>query len=445
MKGLARFGGVLVRLVAAAIFLCAWQMPAWAADIQQVRSPGGISAWLVEERGLPIIAIRFAFEGGSAQEVAGKEGTSGLLAAMLDQGAGSLSATVYQKQMERLAARISFDSDRDAFFGNFESLTTNLAKSVELLKLAVTAPALEAATLERIRAQFLARASLEAGDANKVANAQWMAQSFAGHPYARAIAGTPDSIRAVTREDLAAYRTRIMARKTLKVAAVGDIDAATLGRVLDDVFGSLPAEPELNPIPGVSPKAVPKPGIVKLDGPQSVAIFGRPGVARTDPDYYAALVVTQILGGGSSEARLVQEVREKRGLAYWVYALMFNFKHAAVLIGGVASPNEQVAQSLDLIRGQFKDLAERGPTQAEVDAAKSYLIGSYVLSLDSNAKIAEQMLRSQLAGLGPDFIEAHKAGLAKVTRADAARVARSLLATDVLSVAVAGQPVNLAP
>jgi zinc protease len=158
-----------------------------------------------------------------------------------------------------------------------------------------------------------------------------------------------------------------------------------------------------------------------------------------------ALVLTQILGGGSSEARLVQEVREKRGLAYWVYSLLFTFKHASVLIGGVASPNEEVAKSLDLIRGQFKELAERGPTQREVDAAKSYLIGSYVLSLDSNAKIAEQMLRSQLQGLGPDFIDERKAGLQKVTRADVARVAKTLLVTDDLSVAVAGQPVNLSP
>ena len=245
---------ILARLVAAVIWLVAWQMPATAADIQQVRSPGGISAWLVEEKSLPIIAIRFAFDGGGAQEPAGKEGASGLLAALLDQGAGNLSGTAYQKQMERLAARISFDSDRDAFFGNFETLTANLAKSVELLKLAVTVPTLEAATLERTRAQFLARASLEAGDANKVANAQWMAQSFAGHAYSRAIAGTPDSIRAVTREDLDAYRKRIMAKRTLRVAAVGDIDAATLGQVLDEVFGALPAEPQLDAHPRCGPQ-----------------------------------------------------------------------------------------------------------------------------------------------------------------------------------------------
>jgi len=364
---------------------------------------------------------------------------------MLDQGAGHLSGAAYQKQMEKLAARISFDSDRDAFFGNFESLTGNLGKSSELLKLAINAPTLEPATLERTRAQFLARASLEAGDANKLANAQWMAQTFPGHAYSRAIAGTPDSIKAVTRDDLAGYRTRILAKRSLHVAAVGDIDANTLGKVLDDVFGDLPAEPQLTAIADVAPVAVPKPVVVKFEGPQSVAIFGRQGVARNHPDHMPALVLTQILGGGSSEARLVQEVREKRGLAYWVYSILYTFKHASVLIGGVASPNEEVGKSLELIRSQFKALAENGPTQKEVDSAKSFLIGSYVLSLDSNAKIAEQMLRSQLQGLGPDFIAQRKAGLEKVTRADVARVARSLLATDDLSVAIAGQPTNLSP
>jgi zinc protease len=431
--------------MAATLCMLAWHGSAAAAEIQQVRSPGGIAAWLVQEPSLPIVAIRFAFDGGSSQEPAGKEGVAGLLAALLDQGAGNLSGAAYQKQMEKIAARISFDSDRDAFFGNFESLTANLGKASELLKLAVNAPTLEAAVLERTRAQFLARASLEAGDANKLANAQWMAQSFPGHTYSRAISGTPQSIKAVSRDDVDGYRKRILARRTLRVAAVGDIDAGTLGKLLDDVFGGLPAEPQLDAIPDVAPVAVPKPRVVKFEGPQSVAIFGRQGVARSHPDHMPALVLTQILGGGSSEARLVQEVREKRGLAYWVYSILYTFKHASVLIGGVASPNEEVGKSLDLIRSQFKDLAERGPTQREVDVAKSFLIGSYVLSLDSNAKIAEQMLRSQLQGLGPDFVSQRKAGLEKVTRADVVRVARTLLATDDLSVAIAGQPTNLSP
>ena len=235
---------------------CRRRLPTSSRCARRAGYPPGWS----QEKSLPIIAIRFAFDGGGAQEPAGKEGASGLLAALLDQGAGNLSGTAYQKQMERLAARISFDSDRDAFFGSFETLTANLAKSVELLKLAVTVPTLEAATLERTRAQFLARASLEAGDANKVANAQWMAQSFAGHAYSRAIAGTPDSIKAVTRDDLDAYRTRIMAKRTLRVAAVGDIDAATLGQVLDDVFGALAGRAAADaPFPTWRPRRCPSP------------------------------------------------------------------------------------------------------------------------------------------------------------------------------------------
>jgi zinc protease len=436
---------LLRRLAVALLCLLTWQSPAAAADIQEVRTPAGIVAWLVPERSLPIVTIRFAFEGGSAQEPAGKEGVAGLLAAMLDQGAGNLSAADYQRQVEKLAARISFDSDRDAFFGTFESLSANFAKSVELLKLAVNAPQLEAAVLERTRAQLLAKVSFEAADHNKVANAAWMAQTFSGHAYARALLGTPDSIRTVTRDDLEAFRKRIFARRTLRVAAVGDIDAERLAKVIDDVFAALPAEPQLTPVADVAPATASKPSIVKIDGPQSVAVFGRRGFARSDPDYMPALVLTQILGGGSSEARLVREVREKRGLAYWVYSLLHTFRHASVLIGGVASPNADIGKSLDLVRAEFKALAEKGPTQAEVDAAKSYLIGSYVLSLDSNSKIAEQMLRSQLQGLGRNFIAERRAQIEKVTRADVARVARALLVTDDLSVAIAGQPAGLPP
>jgi zinc protease len=431
--------------VAALLCLVGWQGDALAAKIQQVRSPGGIAAWLVEERSLPIIAIRFAFDGGSAQEAQGKEGTAGLLAATLDQGAGDLSGAAFQTQAEKLAVRIAFDSDRDSFFGNFETLTKNLTKASELLRLAVNAPLLEAATVERTRAQLAARADFEATDANKIANAQWMAQSFAGHTYARAIAGTPDTLKSITRTDLDDYRKRIFARRTLRVAAVGDIDAARLGKVLDDVFGGLPAEPRLAPVAEVAPKTPPRPTVVSFEGPQSVTIFGRRGIERSSPDYFPGLVLAQLVGGGSSDARLVREVREKRGLTYWIYTLLYNFRHSNMLIGGFASPNKDVKTSLDLVKAEFRELAEKGPSEEEVEAAKSYLIGSFVLSLDSNTKIAEQMLRAQLQGLGPDFVEQRKAGLARVTRTDVARVARTLLVADELSIAIAGQPAGLQP
>ena len=199
-------------LVIATACLLGWQGAARAADIEVIRSPGGITAWLVHERSLPIIAIRFAFDGGSAQEPEGKEGTAGLLAATLDQGAGDMSGPAYQKLAEKLAVRISFDSDRDTFFGNFETLTQNLGKASELLRLAITVPLLEPTVVERTRAQLGARAAFEAADDNKVANAQWMAQSFAGHTYARAIAGTPDTLKAINRDDLDSYRKRVMAR-----------------------------------------------------------------------------------------------------------------------------------------------------------------------------------------------------------------------------------------
>ena len=384
----------------AIVVALAWQAPARAADIQQIRSPGGIAAWLVQEKSLPIIAIRFGFDGGSAQEPVGKEGTAGLLAAMLDQGAGDLSSPAYQKQIDKLSVRLTFDADRDTFFGNFETLTKNLDKATELLRLAVTRPLLDPAILERTRAQLLARAGFEAGDNNKLANAQWMAQSFAGHAYARAISGTPDypeghHARRSGRLPQARHGQGNAARRGRRRHRCGDAGQGA-GRGVRRPAGAAAAHRGVD----VQPQGPTKPTVVDVEGPQSVTIFGRRGIERSDPDYFAGLVLSQLLGGGSSDARLVREVREKRGLSYWIYTLLFNFKHSTMLIGGFASPNKDVATSLALVRAEFKALAEQGPTQEEVDAAKSYLIGSFVLGLNSNAKIAEQMLRAQVQGLG---------------------------------------------
>ena len=159
-----------------------------------------------------------------------------------------------------------------------------------------------------------------------------MAQSFAGHTYCAGHRGHAGLLKVITRDDLDDYRKRIMARGTLRVAAVGDIDAATLGKVLDEVFGALPAEPQLTPVVDVQPKAVPKPTIVDVEGPQSVDHLRaarhrahRPRLLRR------AWSLSQLLGGGSSDARLVREVREKRGLSYWIYTLLYQlqaFDHA---------------------------------------------------------------------------------------------------------------------
>jgi zinc protease len=418
---------------------------AHAMKIQSVRSPGGIEAWLVEEHSVPLMAMRFVFDGGSAQDPAGKEGLANFLAGMLDEGAGDMTSTAFQERLEELAVRISFDDARDSFYGNFETLTANRDQAAEMLHLALAKPRFDADAVERVRRQLLANLAYAAKSPDKVAAKAWSARAFEGHPYGRSTDGTIEALQKISRQDLESYRKRVFARDTLKVVAVGDIDAATLGPLLDKVFGELAAKAQLDNVITKTPAAKDKLEVIEMDVPQSVAQFGLPGIARKDPDFLAAFVLNQILGGGGFASRLTEEVREKRGLAYSVYSYLQPYKHAPIFGGGVATKNEEIAQSLDVIRAELKRMADEGPTLEELDNAKKYLTGSFALRFDSNAKIANQLLWMLQEDMGIDYVDKRNALVEAVTLEDTKRVAKRLLKTDDLIVTVVGKPKGLSP
>lgn len=413
--------------------------------IQSVKSPDGIEAWLVEEHSVPLLALRFVFDGGSAQDPAGKEGIANFMSAMLDEGAGEYDHTKFQERIEDLALKMSFEDGRDAFYGSFETLTANRAPSVEMLHLAINKPRFEPEAVERIRKQLLASLAFAAKSPDKIAGKAWSAAAFPGHPYGRPSEGTIESVKAITRDDLEAYRRRIFARDTLRVVAVGDIDAQTLGLLLDQVFGELPAKAQLTAVADTVPRPTEKLQVIDMDVPQSVVQFGMNGIARKDNDFLPAFILNQILGGGGFASRLTEEVREKRGLAYSVYSYLQPFKHVALFGGGVATKNEEVGRSLEVIRAELKRMADDGPTPTELANAKSYLTGSFALRFDTNAKIANQLLWMLQEDMGIDYVEKRNGLVEAVTLDDVKRVAKRLLKVDDLIVTVVGKPKGLAP
>jgi len=417
---------------------------AHAMKIQQIKSPGGIDAWLVQEHAVPLIALRFVFEGGSSQNPAGKEGLANFLSAMMDEGAGDLDSHKFQERMEELAFRMSFEDARDGFYGSFETLTANRDPSVEMLRLAVNQPRFDADAVERVRKQLLSGLAFAAKNPNRVAGKAWSAQAFPGHPYGLPSDGTPESIARMTRDDLEGFRKRNFARDNLKVVAVGDINAEQLGALLDRVFGDLPAKAELTPVARTTPEAKERVQVIPMDVPQSVVQFGAPGIAREDDDFMAAFVLNQILGGGGFASRLTEEVREKRGLAYSVYSYLQPYRRTAIFAGGVATKNEEVGRSLDVIRSELRRMAEGGPTPEELQNAKDYLTGSFALRFDTNAKIANQLLGFLFEGYGIDYIDKRNALVNAVTLEDVKRVAARLLKADELIVTVVGKPQGLA-
>lgn len=411
-------------------------------NIKEVTSPGGITAWLVEEHSVPLVAVRFAFEGGSAQDPDGKEGVAHFLSAMLDEGAGDLDSSTFQERMEDIAMRMSFSQGRDSFYGNFQTLSENLDASAELLTLAITKPRFDDVATERIRKQLIASLAFAAKNPNQVAGKAWSEAAFPGHPYGRPSKGTPESIAAIAPADLHGYRNRVFAKSTLKVAVVGDISEARLGALLDKVFGGLAEKAELTGVPKVKLSAGTT-KVIEMPVPQSVAVFGFEGIARNDPDFVPAYVMNHILGGGGFASNLMEEVREKRGLAYSVYSYLQPYDHAAIFAGSVATKNEKLVESLDVIRAEIKRMMSDGPSQSKLDNAKSYLTGSYALRFDTSSKIASQLLGIQQEDLGLDYVNVRNDLIDAVTLDDIKRVATRLLKPENLIISVVGKPKGL--
>lgn len=413
--------------------------------IQDVKSPGGISAWLVESHNVPLLALRFAFEGGNVQDPHGKEGLANFMTAMMDEGAGDIDASAFQEQAEEIAMRMRFSDSLDHVYGSLETLTVNRDKAINLLRLAVTKPRFDADAVERIKKQLTAGLAFGERDPSRVSSKAWNKLAYGDHPYGRPADGSVESITSITGADLNDYHRRVFAKSTLRVVAVGDIDAETLGKLLDTLFGDLPAQASLAVIPPVKLKTGGALEVVEMPVPQSVAQFGATALMRKDPDFMAAFVVNQILGGGGFASRLMEEVREKRGLAYSVYSYLSPQKMIGTFGGGVATKNSEMVKSLDVIKTELKRMATEGPTAKELENAKSYLTGSYALRFDSNSSIANQLLAISVESLGIDYIDRRNAEIEAVTIDTAKRAAARLINVDDMIVTVVGKPEGLKP
>ncbi len=412
----------------------------YAMKIQEITTPGGIKALLVEEHSIPLMAMQFAFKGGSVQEDDGKEGLAYLLSALLDEGAGDMTSDQMQATLDELAIRMSFDASRDLFSGSFQTLTKNRDKAVEILKLALTKPRFDSDAIERMRKQILVSLKMGEKSPDTVVGKAWFKAAFPDHPYGRPTKGTTQSVSSLTRDDLVGFVKKNFARDNLTVAVVGDIDAKALSDILDSVFGSLPKTAKLKTIPEAKSPAGPMRKVIEMDVPQSVAQFGHQGIKRHDKDFIAAYVLNYILGGGGFSSRLMEEVREKNGLAYSVYSYLYPLNHASLFMGGVATKNSSMNRSMKLIEAEIRKMEEKGPTEEELKDAKLYLTGSYALRFDTSSKIANQLMWIQIEKLGLDYFDKRNDMVNAVTLEDIRRVAKRLFQADKLITAIVGKP-----
>ena len=280
---------------------------------------------------------------------------------------------------------------------------------------------------------------------NQIASRNWWTTAFRGHPYEWPVNGTVESVTTVTPADLKAYVGRVFARDNLKVAIVGNVDAATAGAIVDRIFGSLPEKADLASVAAAKPQGLGRKIMVDLDVP---AIGGddrrRRHSDKRSRTFMAAYIVNEILGGGSFVSRLYREVREVRGLAYSVYSTLLPLDHAALFVSGTATRSDRAGQSSRWSSRKFIDWRKPARRQEELTRAKSFLKGAYALRFDTSSKIAGQLVAIQMDDLGIDYIKTRNSLVEAVTLADVKRVAKRLLDGGLLVTVVGRPPVTTA-
>jgi zinc protease len=413
----------------------------YGVPVRAIRSPSGIEAWLVSDSTVPMVVLRAYWRGGSAIEPERLVGVTGVMADMLTEGAGAMDANAFKERLEELNMSLGVSAGWDGVGMSLTTLSENRDAAFEMARLALHVSRFDAEPLARIKRQLLVGIRTRETNPGYLANLALDQGLYASHPYARRT--SRESVAAITRATLQERRAALLNRATLQITIVGDIDEAAAGRAIDHIFGALPqgARP---PEPANASLGQPAPLIVRpLPQPQSLIVFAGPGIQDEDPDWIPLAVANYILGGGGFSSRLMDQVREQRGLVYGIGTSPSVREHVALMRGSAQSENENVAQAIEVTRAEMGRLYREGATQAEVNDAITYLTGSFALDLDSNSKIASVVHGYQTAGRDIAYINRRNDLIRAVTLEDVNRVIRRLFDPDAYTFVVVGQPEGL--
>ncbi len=413
-------------------------------NIQQIESAGGIKAWLVEDKNLPIISLQFSFKGaGAVNNTKDKQGLTRLLSNTLDEGAGNLDSQQFQKILSDNSISLSFSSGRDNFGGKIETLTRNKEKAFELLKLALTKPRFDQKPLDRMRLANITRIRSSMTKPNWIGARLFNDLAYQGHPYALNSGGTITSLQSITPDDLKEFKKDWLTKDRLLVSASGNINAEELSKVVDDIFSDLPATGKQNSIPDLDLQNTGKSFLYKKDIPQTIISTSLPSFDREDPDYYALMVMNHIFGASGFGSRLMEEARENRGLTYGIYSDMSVQEYLSSFGISTSTKNSNAKEMIDIIKKEMERIKDELVSEEELNGAISYIVGSIPLSLTSTSRIAGILLSLQLKKRPLTYLDDFPEKINMVSAKDIQRVAKRVLDPQKMITVMVGNPENI--
>ncbi len=415
---------------------------AFAAKVQEIKTPAGFTVWLVEEHSLPIITANISFTGsGDAYDPAGKEGRTNLVASLLMEGAGDKDSKAFSAALEESAIRLNIGTDDDAVGAMLSTLSENKDSAFSMLADALIRPRFDADAVARARSKMQVLLVEQESSPSYKLSRGFQESLYGKHPYANTGIGTKESLESLTTDDFRGYTKRYITRENMIVSVVGDITPAEISALLDKNLADLPAHyaPDSSVVE-VQVPPVPDMKIIKHTMPQTMVAFGLAGLKRDDPDYIAGYVMNYILGGSGLSSRLAKEIRVKRGLTYGVNTQLAPKKYAGVWRGMFSTQNAQAKNALAALNEVLAATKKNAVTEEELADAKAYLTGSFMLDLSSNQEVANFLTMMQTQKLGSDYLEKRNGLIEKVTLADVKRVILRLIDPARLRVVMVGSP-----
>ena len=411
------------------LFIALFFLPtlAYATPITPVTTPGGTTAWLVESHTLPMISVEVAFRAGAAFDPKGQEGLSTLTAGLMTEAVGQLDSAALAAALERLGAHMTSGSDRLNVTVTLSVLSENIAPAMALLADALAHPAFTEADTQRVKDAMLADIQQAMENPAQVASREAQKLLYGTHPYAHPQNGTKESVSTLTTADVKTFYRNNITRANMAISVVGDITPDALKPLLDKTLADLAPGTSRNKMQAMPTPGAPATKRLPLDAPQSTIILTHKGIDRKEPDFFPTLMMNYILGGGGFGTRLMEEVREKRGLAYGIYSMFQPLPGWGPFTITVQTKNESVPEVLKLIHENLARIQKDGVTEKEYKDAMDYLVGSFPLRLDSNANILGYLTFMQTENLGIDYLDTWVARMQAVTREQVNKAAQTRL------------------
>jgi len=401
--------------------------------------PNGIRLLVAPRPAIPIVALRVSLRAGSVVDPPDALGLANLTAELLTRGTAKRSGPELDRAIEFVGGSLEADAGRDGATVSLAVLKKDLDLGLDLLAEVLLTPSFPEDELKRKVADI--QASLQRSEENpEVVVGRALARLlFPGHPYAHPISGTIESVGKLGREQVVRFHREHYRPDAAAIAVVG---AVTVDEVRDALArrlgGWTPPSAALSVIPRAPASAPAVTETITRELTQSTVYLGRPSIGYHDPDYFPLLVANYILGGGSA-SRLYTRVREERGLAYSVYSSLSPGRYGASSVVSLQTRVDAVGEATRLVKDEMARLGRAAVGARELGLAKSYLIGSFPLRLDTSRKVADLLIGIEEYGLGLDYPDRFKAEIAKVTAADVRRVAARYMDPAAFSSVTAGK------